>query len=429
MTQAQVDVDIAIIGGGHVGGTLASLLAASRCGWRVALIEAGSLWQQAQQSTEDASAGGDARSTALSFGTVDILRQLQLWHLLESHATPIRTIHVSDRGRLPGSRLQAADHQVDALGYVVENHTLGRVLAGFLIAQTHITLFDSTRVESVTPVAGGMQLQLLQPDKKTTLTAALAVVADGGDSPLRRSLGIQVQQQDYAQTAIIANVTFTHPHQGVAWERFTDFGPMALLPLDGERGKRAALIWTLPAADADFWLSAPEKDFLVALQQRFGTRAGRFTHVGRRVAFPLRLLVAQEQIRQGLVLVGNAAHFLHPVAGQGLNLAVRDCVMLTEVLKEAHERQQSPGDLAVLDRYLRRQQQDQSITIEASDKLVKWFSTRHPLYVTLRHLGFLSLAGVPGLEQYFAAQAMGTAGRAPRWQRMVTQESADATQV
>ncbi|MBE8716147.1 2-octaprenyl-6-methoxyphenyl hydroxylase [Cellvibrio polysaccharolyticus] len=427
MTQAQLDVDIAIVGGGHVGGTLAALLAASRCGWRVALIEAGSLWQQAQQTTTDSAAGGDARSTALSFGTVDILRQLQLWHLLESHATPIRTIHVSDRGRFPGTRLSAEDHQVEALGYVIENHTLGRVLAGFLLAQTHITLFDATRVASVTPVAGGMCLQLQQQEKTITLTAALAVVADGGDSPLRRSLGIQVQQQDYAQTAIIANVTFTHPHQGVAWERFTDFGPMALLPLDGARGKRAALIWTLPAADAELWLNAPDADFLTALQQRFGTRAGRFTHVGRRVAFPLQLRIAQEQIRQGLVLVGNAAHFLHPVAGQGLNLAVRDCVMLTEVLKEARERQQSPGDLAVLRHYLQRQQQDQSITIDASDKLVKWFSTRHPLYVTLRHLGFLSLAGVPGLEQYFAARAMGTAGRAPRWQRMAIQEAADAT--
>lgn len=428
MAQAPVNVDIAIVGGGHVGGTLAALLAASRCGWRVALIEAGSLWQLAQASAEQ-TANADARSTALSFGTVDILRQLNLWHLLEAHATAIQHIHVSDRGRFLGSQLSAADHAVDALGYVVENHILGRVLAGFLLEQTHITLFDATRVESMMPVADGMRLQLLQQQQTITLTAALAVVADGGDSPLRRSLGISVQQQDYGQTAIIANVTFTRSHQGIAWERFTDAGPMALLPLDGEAGARAALIWTLPAAEADSWLQATEADFLMALQQRFGTRVGRFTGVGRRVAFPLQLVVAQEQIRKGLVLVGNAAHFLHPVAGQGLNLAVRDCAMLTEVLKEAHERQQSPGDLAVLNQYIKRQHQDQSITIAASDKLVKWFSTRHPLYVTLRHLGFLSIAGVPGLARYFAAQAMGTAGRAPRWQRTQIEESTDAARL
>lgn len=413
MTQTVIDADIAIIGGGHVGGSLAALLVASRCPWRVAVIEAGSLLTQSQQPEIPAA---DARSTALSYGSVEILQDLNLWHLLEPHATAIRNVHVSDSGRFPGTEINADDYDIEAVGYVVENHWLGRVLSNFLLEQNHITLFDATQVESVLPVAGGMRLQLHQAGRAMTMNTSLAVVADGGNSGLRKALGIATRRQDYKQTAIIANVEFSHPHQGIAYERFTPAGPMALLPLDGSQGRRAALVWTLPEGEAKQLLQVDKNDFLSLLQQRFGMRAGRFIDVGRRAAFPLQLVIAEEQIRKGLVLVGNAAHLLHPVAGQGFNLALRDCVMLVETLKNALEHQQSPGDLQVLQQYLQRQQRDQTLTIEASDRLVKWFSTNHPLFVTLRHLGFFSLAGIPPLRRQFALQAMGTAGRAPRWQ-------------
>lgn len=407
------EVDIAIIGGGHVGGTLAALLAASGSGWRVALLEAGSLQEQARQTATDRR---DARSTALARGTVEIFRELGLWPRLEASATAIRKVHVSDRGHLPGTEIHPPANPADSLGFVVENHWLGRVLSGHLLQQPGLDILENTRVESATPDSRGMLLQLAGEQHSGPLHAALTVIADGGNSPLRQSLGIDVRQQDYQQTAVITNVTFSHPHRGTAWERFTDEGPMALLPLDGAEGKRAALIWTLPTAKAPELLQMAPGDFLQALQARFGSRAGRFLAVGERVSFPLQLTVAREQVRRGLVLAGNAAHFLHPVAGQGLNLAVRDCAMLVEVLNEARAAGKSPGEPGVLQSYQQRQYADQLQTIAASDKLVKWFSTRHPLYVTLRHLGFFSLAALPGLQREFAARAMGTAGRAPRWQ-------------
>lgn len=411
-TQA-LEFDIAIIGGGMVGTSLASLLSASQPQLRIALIEA-----QPFARTDEVhfQPSFDTRSTALSYGTATILRELGLWDLLQQHITPIAQVHVSDRGHFLGGVIDAKENNLDAVGYVVENAWLGKVLLGHVQAQNNIQCFASSNVTALTPQQNCALLSVKTDVQEFLIKTALAVIADGGDSPLRTALGIGTQVRAYGQTAIITNVEFSEPHQGVAYERFTADGPVALLPLgESNSAQQSALVWTLPAAQADETLALSDADFLAQLQAQFGFRVGRFNRVAKRFAYPLQLILAEEQIRSHLVLVGNAAHFLHPVAGQGFNLALRDCVCLVETLREAIAENKSPGDLAVLQSYLHKQTLDQQITIEFSDKLVRLFSNDQLPLIAMRHLGLLSLESIPLIKNQFIAQTMGTAGRQFRW--------------
>lgn len=412
MTQT-LEFDIAIIGGGMVGTSLASLLSASQPQLRIALIEAQPF---ARADEIHFQPSFDVRSTALSYGTAKILRELGLWELLQQHITPIAQVHVSDRGHFLGGVIDAKENNLDAVGYVVENAWLGKVLLGHVQTQNNIQCFASSNVTALTPQQDSALLNVKTDAQEFLIKTTLAVIADGGDSPLRTALGIGTQVRAYGQTAIITNVEFSEPHHGVAYERFTADGPVALLPLgESNSAQQSALVWTLPAAQADEILLLSDADFLAQLQAQFGFRVGRFTRVAKRFAYPLQLVVAEEQIRSHLVLVGNAAHFLHPVAGQGFNLALRDCVCLVETLREAIAENKSPGDLAMLQSYLHKQALDQQITIEFSDKLVRLFSSDQLPLVAMRHLGLLSLESIPLIKNQFIAQTMGTAGRQFRW--------------
>ncbi len=416
---AQAEFDIAIVGGGMVGASLASLLAASGANLRIALIEAQpfaaqSLGGQAQSHFQPSF---DARSTALSYGSAEILRELNLWQSLSEHITPIRRVHVSDRGHFGGGMIDAAEHQLDAVGYVVENAWLGRVLLQNVKNQTAIEAFAPASVSQLKPVQDGALLQVNCADKTFQLRCSLAIIADGGDSPLRQSLGIASHTRAYHQSAIITNVEFSEAHEGIAYERFTDTGPMALLPLgESDKANRSALVWTLPSEQADDIMALTDEAFLAALQERFGFRQGRFERVAKRFSYPLELVLAEEQVRSHIALVGNAAHFLHPVAGQGFNLALRDCTALVEQIVKAVSRGENPGKLSVLQAYVAQQQLDQNLTVEFSDRLVRLFSSPQLPLIALRHLGFISLAAVPAIKQEFSKQTMGTGGRQYRWQ-------------
>lgn len=424
-----LEFDIAIIGGGMVGTSLASLLSASQPQLRIALIEAQPF---ARADEIHFQPSFDARSTALSYGTAKILRELGLWELLQQHITPIAQVHVSDRGHFLGGVIDAKENNLDAVGYVVENVWLGKVLLGHVQAQTNIQCFASSTVTGLTPQQDSALLCVKTDTQEFLIKTTLAVIADGGDSPLRTALGIGTQVRTYGQTAIITNVEFSEPHHGVAYERFTADGPVALLPLgESNSAQQSALVWTLPAEQADEVLALSDADFLVQLQAQFGFRVGRFSRVAKRFVYPLQLVLAEEQIRSHLVLVGNAAHFLHPVAGQGFNLALRDCVCLVETLREAGAENKSPGDLAVLQSYLHKQALDQQITIEFSDKLVRFFSSDQLPLIAMRHLGLLSLESITLIKNQFIAQTMGTAGRQFRWkldEAVNTQESTEKTQ-
>lgn len=389
---------IAIVGGGLVGASLALALqrgGAGRRGWAISLIEPHAPGDGFQPSY-------DARCSALSFGTRRIYEDLGLWSAIAERAESIDRIHVSERGRFGATRLAAAEEGVPALGYVVENAWLGHCLWQSLHDADGIDWRCPARVGAVQAHAGGYRLTL---DDGSPLDCELLVLADGGRSDLRQQLGIHVRRSAYGQTALIANVTPGEAHGGEAFERFTSDGPMALLPL---ADARCALVWTRPDADAARLLALDERAFLAELQQAFGYRLGVFRRVGARYGYPLALLEAEEQVRRHLVLLGNAAHGLHPIAGQGYNLSLRDVMALAETLLQ----DDAPlGDLAVLQRYLAGQRLDQTLTVGFSDKVTRLFSNQRPGLASARHLGLLALDLLPPAKRWFARQAMGLGTR------------------
>ncbi|MDX1368799.1 2-octaprenyl-6-methoxyphenyl hydroxylase [Pseudomonas sp.] len=389
-------VDLAIIGGGLVGASLALALQgeARARGWQISLIEPFAPGEGYQPSY-------DARSTALSYGTRLIYQRLGLWQAIAERAEPIRHIHVSDRGRFAAARLSAAEEGVPALGYVVENAWLGQCLWQALDQQV-VSWRSPAQVTRLDALENGYRLTL---DDESSLECDLAILADGGRSGLREQLAIGVSHRPYGQSALIANISPQDDHQGLAFERFTEDGPMAMLPL---ADKRCALVWTRPTADAERLLRLDEARFLDELQQAFGYRLGALRQVGARHLYPLTLTEAEEQVRSHLVVLGNAAHSLHPIAGQGYNLSLRDTLALAETLLASS----APlGDLATLQGYLQRQRVDQQLTVGFSDRVTRLFSSGQPLLAAGRGLGLLGLDLLPPAKRWFARQAMGLGTR------------------
>ncbi|MBF8781589.1 2-octaprenyl-6-methoxyphenyl hydroxylase [Pseudomonas fulva] len=390
-------VQLAIIGGGLVGASLALALqaGAKARGWKIVLIEPFAPGDSFQPSY-------DARSSALSFGTRQIYERLGVWQAVGRRAEPITQIQVSDRGRFGSTRLDALEEGVPALGYVVENAWLGQCLWKSLDSDV-VSWRCPAEVTTLQPVEDGYRLQL---NDDTSVECDLAVLADGGRSSLREQLGIHVRQRPYDQSALIANITPGEAHRGQAFERFTEQGPMALLPLPDNR---CALVWTRLGNDARRLLELDERGFLRELQQVFGYRLGALRQVGVRHLYPLALVEAQEQVRPHLVVLGNAAHSLHPIAGQGFNLSLRDVQSLAEALLGGP---QVPGDLQTLLGYHQRQRLDQALTIGFSDQVTRLFGSTQPLLAAGRNLGLLGLDLLPPAKRWFARQAMGLGVRA-----------------
>jgi 2-polyprenyl-6-methoxyphenol 4-hydroxylase len=403
-------IEIAIVGGGMVGLSLALLLARQEPGVRVVVIEPIAF---GPAGVEPMPPSFDARSTALSESTREIFEGLDLWQDLDTDVCPIETIHVSDRGHPGATRLSAGESGLKGLGYVIENRLLGDALMSAVRACANIQVMAPEKVAQLRPRKGGMEVVFESGTE--SLGVSLAIVADGANSGTLEKLGIYTEIRDYGQMALVTNLGLAGSHQGVAYERFTDEGPMALLPLlpaDGEQ--RAALVWTLPPDKAAALRDAGEEAFLERVQQRFGFRAGRFVRCGSRHCYPLSLMVAQEQIRSHLVVAGNAAHFLHPVAGQGFNLALRDVAQLSAVLVNACRRGEAPGTLAVLERYLEAQKRDQSTTIDFSDSLPRVFGLTLAPAIALRNAGLISLDLLPFARREFARFGAGLAATGVR---------------
>ena len=399
---------IVIVGGGMVGVSLALLLSQQlqhHPQIRLTLVERFALPAAGAQPQYQASF--DERSTVLSAGSIDILKKMGCWSHLSSHAEAIDRVHVSDRGHFGGVQLDAEDYAVEALGAVLENRWLGQVLLA-QVQQSDITLLAPATVAQCQPKKQGYRVSVQYQDATQEIDADLLLIADGADSPLRQSLGIDVRIDDYQQSALIANVTLAKPHNNIAYERFTDEGPIALLPLKPhQQVQRAALVWTLPSARAEQLQQADKADILQQLQQGFGFRAGRIIDIGQRQIFPLKLVEAQEQVRSHLAVIGNAAHFLHPVAGQGFNLALRDCAALTQCLGQAASTDQALGQYQVLNAFYEAQQGDQQAAIGITHSLIKLFSSQRVSLAALRQLGFLSLVSLPLFKRRFAQQMMG----------------------
>ena len=397
--------DLVVVGGGLVGASLVCALAGQ--GLRMALVEA-------QPLKVSDLPGYDDRGIALAAGSQRIFAGMGLWPALADAATPIRRIHVSDRGRFGFVRLDAADEGVPALGQVALARDLGAVLLERLADLDEVTLFAPARVADFGVDGEGARLTLDTGGGTQTIEARLVVAADGTRSALRDQLGIATTEWDYGQSAVIANVTPQLPHEGVAYERFTDTGPVALLPMSQGR---CALVWTVPADRVEAVMALDDAAFLDGLQVRFGQRLGRLERVGRRSAYPLRLVRAKAALGQRLALIGNAAHTLHPIAGQGFNLGLRDVAALAEVLAEARRAGEDPGAPEVLARYARWRQADQRRVVAFTDGLNRLFANPLPPVACARDLGMLALDLLPVAKRGFGRLAMGRAGRLPRLAR------------
>lgn len=431
---SHLDFDVVIAGGGMAGATFALALARQSPSLRVAVVEpvpaptptnsATGAAEFAVEGVERYQPSYDSRATAMAWGTRQIYQSLGLWEALSPQATPIERIHVSERGRFGGSKMLAAEHGQPALGYVVDNAWTGLNLQAALTQQSGIHWICPARVSAVENRAGHVRLQLEGEGVNSgaavsvgsrSLSTALLVIADGGRSGLREKLGFQVEREDYGQVAFTANVSTTKSHQFEAFERFTPSGPIALLPRGNHKRaeNRCGLVWTLPPAEAEQMQVLPDDEFLTALQQAFGWRLGRFTKVGQRSAYALGLQRVRHPIQPHIVLVGNAAHTLHPVAGQGFNLAIRGLMQLAREIGCARERGASPGDLTVLNRFWQAQSSDVEALVRASNALVSLFSGRTALPLELgRSAGLMALDMLPPVRRWFTRQAMGL-GRGP----------------
>jgi 2-octaprenyl-6-methoxyphenol hydroxylase len=411
--------DVAIVGGGMVGASLA--VALQGLDVRVALIEA---------VPHDAagSPSFDERTTALSNGSRRILETLGVWPAVASVATPIAKIHVSDQGHFGFARIDAAEQGLSALGHVVANRALGAALWTRLKASDDVRVFCPALVRRVSPTEQAVELEVSEAGGVAfSIKTQLVVAADGVESAIRAAFGVAAIVRDYEQTAVITTVLPRRFHEHVAYERFTPQGPLALLPLaDG----RCTLVLTLSRALAEAAMGWSDQEFLAEVQRRFGFRLGRFLKVGRRVPYPLSLTRARHTSAGRCVIVGNAAQGLHPVAGMGFNLGLRDVASLAELIAE--HRKSCGGDHEALDlgrgalqsAYDAWRAADRRGIIAFTDGLVRLFSNPTRAARGVRNLGLLAFDLLPPAKAALSALSTGAGGRIPMLARGVALTSA-----
>lgn len=424
-----VEVDVAIVGGGLVGASLAAALAPT--GLRLALIEGAAADDARQPSFDD-------RTTALGNGTRRIFEALGLWSEIAPQTAAIRRIHVSDAGRFGFARLEAAELGLDAFGFVATNRTLGAALRARLASIPGLHLRMPARCTAAQLHTDHVELHT--DGDAAPIRARLAIAADGAKSSLRAAAGLEAATEDYGQVAVVAHAAATRPADGTAYERFTPQGPFAVLPLAGgagdgrdHGGSAYGVVWTVASADADRVLAMSDSEYLAALQQAFGWRAGRFTRVGARQAYPLRLVRAARVTAPRVVLVGNAAQGLHPVAGQGFNLGLRDAATLAELLADAMSASTraastdaasadaasgfDAGSPALLEAYAAGRARDRDGITRFTDGLVKVFGDSRPGVPLARDIGLLLFDLSPSAKQAMSRLSWGFAARTPRLAR------------
>jgi len=396
------DYDVLIVGGGLAGGSLALALCGK--GLRVAVIES-----VAEERRRASSAG--ERALALSWGAAQILDQIGVWRGAEKKSAPIRHIHVSDRGHFGKLRMSAEREGVPALGYVATAKVLEDEIAAGLAASP-VSVICPACVVGLKAGGAAVHASVRRGDESLNLTARLLVAADGGNSTVRNLLEIGQSSRDYAQTAIVTEVETGRGSDFTAYERFTPAGPLALLPVGK---KRYSVVWTHKTDDAADLLGLPEGEFVEQLQSAFGYWLGRITLAARRQGFPLKLIRAQRIADERVVLIGNAAHQLHPVAGQGLNLGLRDVALLAEMLIARLSFGEDIGEKAFLERYAQARQDDLDRVIQFTDSTVRLFSNDYAPVALARNVGLLALDRfVPG-KRLLTRYAMGLGSRIPRF--------------
>ncbi len=392
--------DIAIVGGGLAGGSLAIALAP--LGYDIKVIEAVAFKAASQPSYDD-------RTLALNHCSCRILSGMGLWDTLAADATAIQKIFVTELDRPGRVVLDPAEMGLHEFGHVVEARRFGVAVSGQLEQAENIEVICPASVTGIHIGGGQTVLSLASDAGARTLAARLVVAADGANSFIRKHLQIPVATRDYGQTAVICNVTPSLPHQGQAFECLTPTGPFAVLP---HQGKRCGLVWSVASEAAPALMELDDAMFLARAERRFGTALGTFLKAGKRSAYPLMLVRARQDIRERLVILGNAAHAIHPVGAQGFNLALRDVAVLAEIL--ADDAGGDPGDSRLLHKYSHWRQADQHSTIAWSDGITRLFAHPSMLAAGLRTAAFMAHALLPGLRRQAASKAMGYRGRVPR---------------
>jgi 2-octaprenyl-6-methoxyphenol hydroxylase len=401
--------DVAIVGGGMVGASFALALRATKL--RVLLIESVPPDSASQPSF-------DERTTALGNGSRQIFETLGVWGEMAKDSSPIRSIHVSDAGRFGVARLDAREQGVHAFGYVVPNRVIGSALWQALRTASNIEIAVPAQLKGATPRPDGVVLEVVRNGATEKVHARVAVAADGAGSVLRASAGIDASVEDYEQVAIVVNAATERPNNGEAFERFTESGPLAVLPLShNEKGGGGyAVIWAVAPARAAELVSIDESAFAAELLKAFGWRAGRWTKIGRRNTYPLALSRADETVAGRIVLIGNAAQALHPVAGQGFNLGLRDAATLAEMLAAS-----GGADVEDVNELLAKfsawRAEDRRGVTRFTDGLVKLFGNDTPGLGLVRNFGLLMFDLSPAAKRALSRVSWGFAGRMPRLAR------------
>ena len=395
--------DVTIVGAGLVGASLACALDA--LGLHTLLIEASAGGAQPAPSF-------DERNLALALASKNALTALGVWRHIATPPESIRRVHVSSLGDFGSVELDAAQYRLDAFGSVVIARELGAALEARLDELKHLQRLRPARVSHVETGPDKVSVSIELPDAACRqVETKLLVAADGSHSALRAALGIDAAHHDYQQRLFVATATAERTHDGGAWERFTPDGPVAVLPLGGNR---LGTICTVMAGDADRVAAMDDDAYRELLQSRFGYRLGRFDRIGKRSHYPLALIKANELVAQRSVLVGNAAQTLHPIGAQGFNLGLRDALTLAEVLEAGLRDGREPGNAGDLRDYARRREVDREETLRFSDGLSRLFAMTQPAVRLARSIGFGAMNSFPGLAERLATGAMGFRGDVPR---------------
>ncbi|HFG6988621.1 2-octaprenyl-6-methoxyphenyl hydroxylase [Acinetobacter baumannii] len=395
---------VIIVGGGMVGLSLSLMLAKANIA--VKLLEAVKYPNYDDQNVAPYHSSFDARNTALSRRSVQIYQKLGLWDALQQHATPILQVHITEQGSFGKARLIAEQEKVESFGQVIENAWLGRVLLTQVRQQPLIELIDGVQVTALTQDAEQVHIEAQRGDELLKLESKLLIAADGRDSFCRQAIGVGVDVHDYDQVAIVTTVQTSKPHENVGFERFSALGPLALLPLPGEY--RRSVVWPVKKGTESEWLGDEnDQHFLSALQQTYGDRAGKFEKTGKRFSYPLSQVLAHKQAVGRVILMGNAAHTIHPVAGQGFNLCLRDADVLVRYLVNQLTASDDIGNPDNLLAYEQARLSDQQRVIKFCDTVVRGFSNQNPLLKLIRNTGLIAFDVIPGVKPLVANYAMG----------------------
>jgi len=401
----QQEFDVIIVGGGMVGASLACALASLPL--KIAIIEAFPFKSNSQPSY-------DARSIALAYGSKRIFSSLNIWQDLKDESTPIKQIHISNKGQFGVTRLNSKDESLDALGYVIENRILGNALLKKIDSHNNIELICPAKLSALTIDNETATVSIEKNNDTIQLLCKLIIGADGGNSKVREILDITTKNKDYKQTAIISNVTPSKPHNNIAYERFTAQGPIAILPMTDNR---CSLVLTVEKEHEEEILALNDKDFLHYLEQRFGFRCGGFVKTSKRHAYPLTLMQINEHYKSRAVIIGNAAHTLHPIAGQGFNLGIRDVSVLADVIANACKKGVDIGDQSILKKYAELRSSDQKTVALITDSLAQIFSNELFPLTKIRAKGLVVTDLLPPVKHLLAKHAMGLNGKLPRLSR------------